>query len=161
MSTTTAKPTTTNPTLSDKEFLSQFQYCTLPVTAFNHRGHLRLAWLMLNQYPTQEAVEKVCRGILAYATHLGVPGKFNHTLTAAVMLIMKARLSSMSPQEDDSIDAFEIFLANNQDLVSDLMGVLNHHYSPELLHSPAAAKDFVAPDRLPLPVSLESEQAEV
>jgi hypothetical protein len=52
--------------MTDDAFLSAFEACTLDPQHFNHRGHVRLAWLYLQRYPFDEAVTR--------ATHLGAAG---------------------------------------------------------------------------------------
>lgn len=59
--------------ISDDEFLSAFLDCSMPATGFNHRGHVRAAWLLLGRYPLEEAVEQTCAGIARLAAHLGAP----------------------------------------------------------------------------------------
>ena len=144
---------TTNPELNDKDFLHQFNNCTLPISAFDHKGHLRLAWLVLNQHPLEESIKKVCNGIRSYAMHVGVPHKFSYTITAAVMVIMKERLDS---QEVSSSTTFECFLENNQDLVQNLILVLSQYYSQERIQSKQAAQSWVKPDLKPLPILINA-----
>lgn len=130
--------------LSDGDFLAGFEACSLPPAAFDHRGHLRLAWIHLQASPLEEAVARVCAGIHRFAAHLGVPQKYNHTLTEALVRLM-AQGGAADPAK-----GFAAFLAANPELVADAKGVLARHYSSERLESPAARAAFVAPDRAPL-----------
>ena len=127
--------------LSDAEFLAQFEQQTLPPAAFDHRGHLRLAWLYLSRNPLERAVDRVTAGIAAYAASLGAADKFHHTLTEAIVRIMSAR------RRRGHYPTLEAYLAANPDLVRDIRGVVLACYSPELLDSPRARRMFLPPDR--------------
>jgi hypothetical protein len=132
-------------TLSDDDFLAAFLDCSIPPGAFDHRGHLRVAWLLLQRHPLDEAVERVCDGIARLAAHLGVPGKYHRTLTEALVRLM-AHGGAASAEL-----GWEEFLRANPALVSDARGLLARHYTPERLESAEARARFVPPDRLPLP----------
>jgi hypothetical protein len=127
--------------LDDDRFLARFASRDLGPEHFDHRGHLRMAWLHLTRYGRDEASQRVCAGIRALATQFGVPGKFNHTLTAALMHIMANRLAG-SPDSD-----FDAFLAANPDLLADARGLLARHYSDERLDSEQAHAGWIEPDR--------------
>jgi hypothetical protein len=131
--------------LSDRDFLAGFEACALPPAAFDHRGHLRITWIHLQGLPLEEAVGRVCRGIERFAAHLGVPQKYNETLTAALV-----RLMARGGGADRSL-SFPAFLAANPELVDDAKALLARHYSPALLESAEARHGFVPPDREPLP----------
>jgi len=128
--------------LDDEDCLRLFDAVALEPEHFDHRGHLRVAWLNLKRHDTDEACRRVCAGIRALAMKFGAPEKFNHTLTEALVRIMATRL-----KEDEDFDAF---MQANPDLVRDCPEVLGHYYSEERLHSDAARKGWVAPDRAQL-----------
>lgn len=130
--------------LDDDTYLEGFAARTLGPEHFDHRGHLRMAWLHLARYDLEEANRRVCEGIRALAAQFGAPEKFNHTLSEALVRIIAAR---MRPSQD-----FEAFLAANPDLVDDCLGVLGRYYSEERLQGPAAHAGWLAPDRRPLNV---------
>ena len=132
--------------LSDVEFLARFADCSLPASAFDHLGHLRMAWLHLQRQPLAEAVEAICGGIERFATHLNVPQKYNRTLSEALVVLMAAGGAT-----DRTVDWVE-WQARNAELVGDARGVLARHYSDERLTSPDARTRFVVPDRAPLPL---------
>lgn len=131
--------------MSDDEFLRRFLDSTMPPEGFDHRGHLRAAWLLLRRLPLEEAVAATCDAIARLATRLGAPGKYNRTLTEAMVRLMADRGGA------DPALAWPDFVARNADLVLDARGVLARHYSDPLLHSPEAREHFVPPDRLRLP----------
>ncbi len=131
-------------TLTDSQFIEQFENTSLNPAYFNHRGHLRLVWLYLNQYDLTQAIEKTADGINAYANSLGASDKYHHTVTEAVVKIANERIIEQQPTD------FDCFLTENHDIVTDLIGVLNSYYSPERLQSKEARTTFVEPDIRPL-----------
>jgi hypothetical protein len=131
--------------LPDAQFLAAFLDGTMPPEGFDHRGHLRAAWLVLRRHPLDEAVEHTCEGIRRLATRLGVPGKYHRTLSEALVRLMADGGAA------DPTRAWDDFLRTNRPLVDDARAVLARHYSPERLASDAARDRFVPPDRLRLP----------
>ncbi|HEX8980055.1 MAG TPA: hypothetical protein VF811_10145 [Parasulfuritortus sp.] len=127
--------------LDDDTFMIRFERLDLGPEYFDHRGHLRMGWLHLRRYGLDEGNARVCDGIRSLAMKFGAPGKFNHTLTEALMRIMAVRM-------DDAADPdFDAFLVRNPDLVDDSRGVLARHYSDALLNSAEAHAGWVGPDR--------------
>lgn len=128
--------------LSDEQFLAAFLDCTLPAAVFDHRAHVRVAWLFCNRHGLNEAIEQVCYGIARYAAHLGATQKFHRTLSEALTRII-AKEAAQSKTWDE-------FVAANPLLMSNARQLLARYYSPELLESDSARDHFIAPDRLPL-----------
>ena len=81
-------------TINDSDFLQQFEDHTLDPSHFDHLGHLRLAWLYLNRYELELAIDKVTNGISGYAASLGATDKFQHTLTEALVRNMADRIKT-------------------------------------------------------------------
>jgi hypothetical protein len=131
--------------LPDEEFLAAFQSLTLHPSEFNHLGHLRISWIFLQRAPLDEAIQRVCGGILNYASHLGAAAKFHRTITEALLRLMHMRGAA------DPALSWEKFVALNPDLVVDAKTILLRHYSEETLSTDEARVKFVAPDREPLP----------
>jgi hypothetical protein len=131
--------------MTDDDFLSTFEACTLDPQHFNHRGHVRLAWLYLQRYEFDEAVARTCHGIRAYAAHLGAGAKFHWTVTQALMQLLHAAGGG------DRALGWDAFVSENSALIAEARLRLAQHYSEELLDSSAARAGFVAPDRAPLP----------
>jgi len=131
--------------MSNEQFLAAFLNSNMPAAGFDHRGHLRAAWLLLQRQPLEAAVTDTCDGISRLATRLGVPEKYNRTLSEAVV-----RLMAHGGGADTAL-SWQDFLAANTGLMNDARGVLAKHYSDALLHSPLAREQFIAPDLVPLP----------
>jgi len=131
--------------MTDDEFMQAFETCRLSSDDFDHRGHLRIAWLLLRRHPLDRAIEEICSGIARIARHFGAPEKFNRTLSAALVRLM-AHAAARSPDE-----SFEAFLTANPAFVHDVRGLLAQYYSPGLLQSADAKQRFAMPDLQRLP----------
>ncbi|UAA39208.1 hypothetical protein KIH87_02260 [Paraneptunicella aestuarii] len=128
--------------LSDAEFQQQFEDKTLNPDEFDHKGHLRIAWLYLSQQPLLQATNSVCSGIKAYAESLGAKDKFHYTLTVATVRLISERMDSGNYRH------FYELLKNNTDLITALKQLIAKQYSEELLNSERARNEYVEPDRI-------------
>jgi hypothetical protein len=127
--------------LDDSEFLREFHACILPPSCFHHADHLRLAWLHIHHEPLEIAIENVRSGIQAYAKHLGKPELYHETLTIAWLRLIASH----------SEPTFDEFLKLNEHRLN---GELLHRFwSPERLQSEMARREWLAPDRGPLPAA--------
>jgi hypothetical protein len=131
-------------TQDDKQFLARFEALTLEPRSFDHKAHLRLAYLCIMQDGLEPAIERVGRGIRAFAEHLGANDKYHQTITEALVRVIGLRLARQ-PAPD-----WQRFFELNPDLVNQAKEVLLQHYSPERLFSVEARSRFIEPDRLPL-----------
>ncbi|HEU4602951.1 MAG TPA: hypothetical protein VFS24_13325 [Steroidobacteraceae bacterium] len=131
--------------MTDDEFLDAFTTCTLLPQQFNHRAHVRVAWLMLRRYPVDQAIERTCEGIARLAAHFGAADKFNRTLSEALVRLMARACESTRDA------SFDEFLGANEWLLQDVRGALAEYYSPALLYSVDTKQQFLAPDLKPLP----------
>lgn len=135
---------TPSPSLSDDAFLAAFLEARLAPADFNHQGHLRAAWLLLQGRPLEQAVADTCDGIARLAARLGAPDKYHRTLTEALVRLMAQRGAA------DPALSREDFLAANAALVRDARGLLAQYYRAETLDSAAARQRFLPPDLKPL-----------
>ncbi|MCB0210448.1 MAG: hypothetical protein KDJ52_14010 [Anaerolineae bacterium] len=131
-------------TQNDKQFLANFETLKLTPATFDHKAHLRLAFLCIVQDGLDPAVERVGRSIRAFAEHLGAHDKYHQTITEALMRVIGLRLVQQ-PVTD-----WQRFLVLNPDLVDQAKEVLLYYYSPERLFSDEARTRFLEPDRHPL-----------
>lgn len=133
------------PSLPDDAFLAAFLDSSLTPAHFNHLGHLRAAWLLLQRRPLEQAVADTCEGIARLAARLGAPDKYHRTLSEALVRLM-AQGGAADPGR-----GWDDFLAANADLVRDARGVLAQYYRADTLDSAEARQRFLPPDRQPLP----------
>jgi len=131
-------------TQDDKQFVARFEALALAPGSFDHKAHLRLAFLCILQDGLEPAVQRVGRGIRAFAKNHRAENKYHQTITEALVRVIGLRLTRQ-PAPD-----WPGFLATNQDLVHQAKELLLQHYSPERLFSAEARTRFLAPDRHPL-----------
>lgn len=127
--------------MTDQEFMRAFETCSLPAAQFDHRGHLRIAWLYLRDYPLAEAERKTADGIRRYATSLGAAGKYHATVTGFLLRYMAALMQHFPA------DNWPAFRDCTDDYFADTLGLLGEYYSPERLHSDEARTAYLEPDR--------------
>lgn len=134
--------------MNDEEHLRRFEDHSLPKEEWNHRAHLKVAYLYLIQFSQPEALERLRVGILAYNTAQGIQdtptGGYHETMTQVWLQLVSTALRQFGPA--DTADAF--FDAQTQ-LCDKRTPLL--FYSRDLLMSPEAKRSFVAPDLAPLP----------
>lgn len=136
--------TATPSSIDDETFLVRFHDLSLDPALFDHRGHLRLAWLVLQRDDVDIAIEKVAGGIRAYAESQGARTKYHATITDAIVRIMARRIDRMGSRN------FEAFLVANSDLVDNAFELLCRHFSHPLLLSDAARLGVLEPDLEPI-----------
>lgn len=126
--------------MNDEIFLSQFETCILPKEHFNHRGHLRIAWLYLNQNTYEVALFKLTHGLRRYATSLNAAHIYHETLTRLwIYLVYKAITKKYS--------SFEDFIQANTELLNKSLPY--QYYSTTLLDSEEARRYWIEPDLQP------------
>jgi hypothetical protein len=126
--------------MTDDEFCSAFESCELSNEYFHHRDHIRLAWIYLNRYGSEEAVPRISAAIRRFAAHHGKSDKYHETVTVAWMRVLE--------QAPHCASFDELVTANPHFLSKDY---LREFYSDSLLSSDAARTRFVEPDKNPLP----------
>ncbi len=127
---------------ADVAFLAAFEAATIAPGRFDHRAHVRAAWLYLRFHP-DTARQRFERALVRFATRAGVPDKYHATMTRAWLEIIAARI--------DAAEDWPRFAARNRALFDAPGDVLARHYSKALIDSDRARAGFVQPDRSPLP----------
>jgi hypothetical protein len=125
--------------MTDREFIDAFAAGQLLPAGFDHRAHLRAAFLLLRDRPFLEACMAMRDGLQALAGKLGKPDLYHETVTVAFMALVAERSTSM----DGDWDAF---IARHPELCG--RGLLDRYYSAALLGSGAARTTFALPDRI-------------
>lgn len=125
--------------MHDREFVAQFEACTLPPSHFDHRNHVRLAWILLGQLPLLDALARFRTSLQRYATSLGASAKYHETITFAFLFLIHERMQS------ETFATFDEFADANPDLFGP---VLSRYYSKETLGSELARRVFVLPDAI-------------
>jgi|APSaa5957512535_1039671.scaffolds.fasta_scaffold95670_3 hypothetical protein len=125
--------------MDSSNLLTQFETLKISASDFHHNDHIEVAYEMLNKYEFVDATSRYASGIRAMAEKVGVPEKYNTTITLAFMSLVAERKSQ--PNHTD----LKSFLVANVDLLD--KDVLKHWYSSERLTSSAARSQFLLPDK--------------
>ena len=125
--------------MGDEDFLSRLADCSLPIEDFGHRGHVRAAYLVLDEARGfGEALERMRGLITAYAASLGKEGLYHETITVAFMALVNQRRA-----ESGGSLSWEAFAKANPDLFD--KAILAGRYDPATLKSALARQVFVLP----------------
>ena len=134
--------------MNDEEHLRRFEDHSLPKEEWNHRAHLKVAYLYLNRFSQPDALERLRGGIQAYNAAQGIQdtptGGYHETMTQVWLQLVLTALRQFGPSE--TADAF----LDAQSQLSDKRTPLLF-YSRDHLISPEAKRCFVTPDLAPLP----------
>jgi hypothetical protein len=128
--------------MDDRAFIAALEACTLPSEAFDHRAHVRLAWLYLSEQPLLEALPRFIASLKRYAGSLGASGKYHETITYAFIFLIHQRMKER--MAECRAATFDEFAAANPDLFGP---ILEKYYEPETLASPLARTVFVLPTK--------------
>ena|ERR1700730_3281596 len=131
--------------MTDQELMEQFERGTLPGECFDHRGHVKVAFLYLTQYPALEALQAFSKALQRFATALGKPQLYHETITWAYIFLIRERMARSGKRQ-----GWEEFARNNTDLLTWKNGLLNQYYREETLTSDLARAIFILPDRCTL-----------
>ncbi len=141
------------PQPADIAFLKSFKDCTLPLAEWQHRAHLKVAYLMLRQYPFAEALSQIRTSIKRYNAATATPESlergYHETVTVAWLRLVEFTLGEYGPaaSADEFLDAQEHLLNRK---------ALRFFYSRDRIISWQAKAEFVTPDLTPLPQSTKA-----
>lgn len=128
--------------MKTEELVAALEACTLPPSAFSHESHVEVAWQYLCRYPREEAGRQFVATLRRYVAHVGAQGKFQMTMTVAMVRLIHA----CGPAAGQDWLAFR---QAHPELFAGWRSLLDRHYSPEALERGRAV--FVEADREPLP----------
>jgi hypothetical protein len=129
----------------DREFKVQFETCVLSPSEFNHRAHLRLAYVYLVENDDDMACQLMRDSLLRFLNHNGVDmSKFHETMTQAWVLAVRHFM-----ENDSEADSANTFIDNNLKMLD--TNIMMTHYSAELLFSNKAREQVITPDLDPIP----------
>lgn len=132
-------------TKDDLEFKTQVESCTFPVADFNHRAHVRLAYIYLSKNDVDLASERMRETLKHFLLHNGVdPSKYHATLTKAWILAVHHFMNKTG-----SYRSANAFMDKNPDILD--TKIMMTHYSAEVLFSDEARTTFIEPDLDPIP----------
>ena len=138
---------------SDRRFLEAFERCELAPDRFHHRDHLRLAYIYLTLGDVDTALQTMRSALQRFLVHVGAPpSKYHETITRAWLLAVRHFMHVAGPTKN-----FEQFAASTPRLFEH--GIMETHYTRELLRSEEARRRFVEPDLKPIPADRASSRA--
>jgi hypothetical protein len=129
--------------MTDEQFMTRFEDCSLAAEAFDHRAHVRMAYLYLRRYPILEAVERFSSALAHFAAAKGKPGRYHETVTWAFLFLIRERLTRAGGNQ-----SWEEFAESNPDLMSWEKSILKNYYRDDTLNSDLAKRIFLLPDRI-------------
>ena len=130
--------------MDDSEFLGLFHDDDLPRQEFRHRGHLRLAWLVLSRHRKDESEQIVAREIPRFAVAYGASNRYHDTPTRFwVRLVGHAIENTPEARSIDDLLARFPFLLDKS--------LHYRHWRAETFNSDLARGSWVEPDLVPLP----------
>lgn len=122
----------------DAAFLAALEAATLPPAHFDHRGHLRAAFLYLRREDFPGACVAMKRAIRTFAASLGKSGLYHETLTIAYLALIAERLD-----EEPAELGFDDFLRRYPELED--RAFLERYYPRGSLDAPETRRTFVLP----------------
>ena len=137
--------------MTDVEFLTAFESCTIPFPSeWTHRAHLRVAYLYLTRHSLDEAISRMRTGIRRFNAANGVvdaPERgYHETLTQMWMRVLHGLMATAGPES-----GFDAFVEMHPYLLQKMLGRL--FYSRGTMMSERAKREFLPPDRTPFPGS--------
>lgn len=134
--------------LSDAEFLAAFEACRIPHETWDHRAHIRMAYLVVRRDGPVDAVAVVSAGIqklnASQQTPEAIDRGYHETITQAWLRLVGAAIRHYGPG-----DGFESFAGQHPHLLCRTM--LRTFYTRDRLMTWEAKRAFVEPDLAPLP----------
>ena len=132
-------------TAEDRRFRQRMEAGEFPAAEFDHRAHLRLAYIYLAENNPDQSTELMRDTLNRFLVHNGVdPSKYHATITRAWILAVHHFMhrSGGTASADELIDAFPDMLDSK---------IMLTQYSADLLFSDEARAAFDAPDLEPIP----------
>jgi hypothetical protein len=127
--------------MSNPELIAEFE-CGAAAGDFHHADHVRVAFAYVSELPLLEAIARFSAALGRFALLKGKPQLYHQTITWAYLLLIHERIV-----RSGSGESWEQFSERNADLLVWKGGILERYYSPSLLESDLARREFLFPDR--------------
>ncbi len=136
---------------ADEAFRTSFEAGTFPPAGFNHRAHVRLAYVYLCESDVDGAYAAMKAALLAFLAHHGVdPAKYHDTMTRAWVMAVRHFM-----ERTPAADSADSFIDANPQLLDPK--IMLTHYSAGVLFSDEARAAFADPDIDPIPTYEDAE----
>lgn len=130
-------------TPADEQFLALFEAGQIANQGFHHRDHLRLAWVQLHRLGLKRASDAVAAAIRQFAAHHGRAERYHDTMTRFWLRAVAIGIDRHPELSFDQLLAAEPHLLDKT--------LPFRHWSPELMGSDEARRQWVEPDLRPMP----------
>lgn len=129
----------------DHDFRLKVETCNFPAEIFNHRAHIRLAYVYLSEHATDTAYHAMRNTLLNFLECHGIErSKYHETITRAWIMAVRHFMEN-TPDSESSAS----FIDKNPILLD--TKIMLTHYSAEVLFSDEARATFLEPDLDPIP----------
>lgn len=129
----------------DIAFRDRFEAGDMPPDQFDHRAHVRLAWVYLTEDGADAATARMRDALKRFITRNGIEAsKYHETMTSAWVRAVRHFM-----ERTPAARSADAFIEQNPRLLDSK--IMMTHYSAELLFSPEARAGFIPPDLDPIP----------
>ncbi len=129
----------------DHTFRGDFEAGRITPSQFDHRAHVRLAYVFLTEGSVDAAAELMRTALLGFLERHHIdPAKYHETLTRSWILAVRHFM-----ERTPAAVSADAFIAANPVLLDSR--IMLTHYSASLLFSPGARARFVGPDLEAIP----------
>ena len=123
------------------DLIQAFESGSLDPEQFNHRLHLRMAWLYLQRDGFPDGALAFRCHLKAYVAKVGAQAKYHETTTWAHLVLLNEEMSLRSVPGE----SFDSMIARRPDLLDHRNGAIARCYSKAKLDLPAARQVFLLP----------------
>lgn len=125
----------------DREFKNKVEVLQFPVSEFNHRAHLRLAYIYLTENSVSASIHRMRTTLQGLLLKLGIDPsqKYHQTLTEAWILAVYHFMNCSNGSA-----SFNEFIGKSSVLLDSR--IMLTHYSEDVLFSERARVAFIEPD---------------
>jgi len=128
--------------MTDEDFIRNFEACTLPAECFHHQEHVRVVWLYLLRYSVLETLARFSESLKRFAIANGQATLYHETISWAYVFLIHERMARRVGTQ-----TWQEFMETNSDLFDWQTSILKSYYRDGTLKSELARKTFVLPDR--------------
>lgn len=136
--------------------IDAFEESQIDAETFDQEAHVYVAWLYLERYERYDAISRFSHALRRLTKKLGVPEKYNETITWFFMLLIDERRNTHRDAQAKLETDWHRFRAENQDLMTSQGTLLKRYYREETLRSTRAREYFVLPDKVAATTAVET-----
>ncbi len=116
--------------LTDSIFEERLKNLTLDPTIFTHEAHIRLAYIYLKKYDSEQAINMTCKRISSFSKFIGREHKYGEKLTITAVKLVSDRIKRSKTSN------FSEFMKRFPKLKSDFYLIVRFYsYTSPVAHS--------------------------